>query len=808
MSSLSPFDRLSQWLADGNLLAAEAFWLKREKGDKVPARIVEVAAKVAERDGRWEDALARWQRCSEIEPRHSRAPMGVARAFFHLHRWEEAQKVLQQLLTTAPDRLGAHELAARAATQLGQPDKAQAHWKAVAEDDRFARQASLALMQIHERAGDTELAAQQAMALLNEQGLPVPVLKTMLRLTRATDRWVAAARVVEMLQALEPSNPQHRLAQAQCLIALREVEAARELLGSVEALPINLATWQVARQVVRGQADEAFLTAHAARLLLPESAPEADADTGPQSLPTFQQVILLLQLAADARVATLQHLVTRVPSREGPQVLSAMLTLALAAALQQPLNLHRQSGLSPAAEGLLGLFTASLQQQAGECQLALATLDGSALAPLALAWGGEACQRQVQAVRHDCWLRLGDWRAASDDLDAALAVGLDRDWAAVRALTLRLYGLGQIDSAAKWVGEAEMQQWRRPLARQLHALVLCGTGQATKAVAQLQARLDARPDDDDARVVLARVLQSAGDPTGALATLNPLWLRAGLHPLTYADAHQLLLPAGVCAVGKDLPPAGGSLVSIVMTLPAAHAHLVPCLRSVLAQTWTHLELILLVTDMSGDQRDHLILSLGQDARVHMVDLPPGVCVARAWNLALAQARGDCLWFSDADAWWHPDALSTQMAALSAKPHWLACRHSSLRVDAAGRLQFQPERPLQPDGLGATLLRRELFDRLGGFDEVPRGYRAEWLQRLVRTLGLARLGDLPVPLRLTCQPDDPVAGGADLPAHWYGQDVAVDQYLHAARRWLNDAASSSPVLDSAAAGRPFPISQDV
>lgn len=802
-STPTPFDRLSQWLAEGNLTAAEAFWRKREDGGKLPARFVELGAKVAEQDGRWEDALARWQRCGEIDPDRRSVVVGQVRALLQLQRWMQARDLLDNVLAQDPDRLIAHEMAARVAMHLGQHDVAQTHWRRAAEDPRFARQASLALMEIHEQAGNMELAAQQALMQLEAPRLPMPVLKSMLRLMRGTGRWAAAVSLLERLVKLEPTNQRHRLALAQSQIALRQFEQARAGLDRADRLPPGLPAWQAASEVVRGQADEAFLMPYATRALLPAGLP-----LGGEALPSVQQLSVLLELAADARVATLTRLLAQARDQQAALVLQRMVQLALAGAQQQPLVAVQHSDLAPAAHAVLGLLLARLQQQAGEFQAALSTLDALDMEPLNEAWGGDAVQRQILTLRHACWLRLGDLAAAKLALDQGLAAGLDRDWAAARALDLALNGLGQAEAAVKWTGATPLQDWRRPFARQDHALALGGSGRATRAVAQLQARLDSRPEDDDARLALAGVLQLASDPALALASLNPLWQRDGLRPLAYKEGRQTLLPATVCAVGTAASVKEGHLVSIVVTVSIDHAHLLPSLRSMLAQSWAALELMVVTTGLPDDAMDSLVHSLGQDTRFRVLALPAGTGVARARNLAWQQAHGDFVWFSDADAWWHPDALATQMAALAAQPQWLACRHTTLRVDASGRLLYRPERPLQPGGVSALLMRRELMDRLGGFDEVPRGYNAEWMQRLVRTLGLSRLGDVAAPLRLTTLHEGSQASGADLPAHWFGQDPVVDQYLHAARRWLNDAAARTPVMDTAQAGRPFPIPQDL
>jgi hypothetical protein len=519
------------------------------------------------------------------------------------------------------------------------------------------------------------------------------------------------------------------------------------------------------------------------------------------------QMTVLLDLAADARVSSLQQVLSQGRAAGASPALQRMAELALTAAQGQVLSAPATEDLAPPAQALLGLLLAHLQALAGQFAAALTTLDGVSIPALTLAIGEEACQRQGIMLRHTCLLRLGRLDAARQVLDRGLQAGLDRDWLAGRAADLFLHGLADADAACRWLGDVPVQVWQQPFARQDHALALARCGQASRAVDQLDARLAVRADDDDARVALAGVLQAAGDPAGALATLNPLWQRAGLRPLAYRDATQRLLPEGVMASGAAAGvPAqpNDPLVSIVLTLQGPHPHLLASVRSVMAQSWQRLELLLVDVGLPAGWSDALLQALGADPRVRLVRLTPGMGVAAARNAAWLQARGDYLWFSDADAWWHPEALATQVAALQVQPQWLACRHLTLRVDGSGQLLFRPERPLQPGGVSCLLMRRSVVERLGGFDDVAQGFNAEFLQRLVRTWGVAQLGDVPLPLRLTTRHEGSAAAGADLPQHWYGHDVAVDQYLHAARRWLNEAALRTPVLVSDTDERPFLI----
>ena len=104
-------------------------------------------------------------------------------------------------------------------------------------------------------------------------------------------------------------------------------------------------------------------------------------------------------------------------------------------------------------------------------------------------------------------------------------------------------------------------------------------------------------------------------------------------------------------------PGGDPLITIIVPVWNAEAFLPRFLRSLRAQTWPNLEL-LLVDDGSTDRSPELLdTAAAADARIHVLHLPHrGVAFAR--NAALDEARGDYLMFADTD-----DLVDPQYAEL-------------------------------------------------------------------------------------------------------------------------------------------------
>jgi hypothetical protein len=165
--------------------------------------------------------------------------------------------------------------------------------------------------------------------------------------------------------------------------------------------------------------------------------------------------------------------------------------------------------------------------------------------------------------------------------------------------------------------------------------------------------------------------------------------------------------------------AGGPLVSVVIPV-YTHVELVDrAINSALGQTHRKIEVIV-VDDGSGEDLSFLER--------------PGVKVVRQTNLGVSAARnrgvaessGDLVAFLDADDYWVPTKIECQVAALESHVGLVHCHYAE--VDLSGRLVHVPPHGsrghiatgifLHKKSIGgggsSILLRREVFDEVGGF----------------------------------------------------------------------------------------------
>jgi len=184
-------------------------------------------------------------------------------------------------------------------------------------------------------------------------------------------------------------------------------------------------------------------------------------------------------------------------------------------------------------------------------------------------------------------------------------------------------------------------------------------------------------------------------------------------------------------------------VSVITIFLDAERFLAETIESVIAQSFREWEL-LLVDDGSSDGSPAIAWRLANrsDGRIryvcHADRANHGMSASR--NLGLAQASGEFVAFLDADDVWVPDKLREQVDVLDAEPAaglvygrtqiWHSWSGTPEKPDffydlgvAPGRLYRPPrlfqlllENKAQTPTTCNALIRRTLFQRLGGFDE--------------------------------------------------------------------------------------------
>jgi glycosyltransferase involved in cell wall biosynthesis len=179
-------------------------------------------------------------------------------------------------------------------------------------------------------------------------------------------------------------------------------------------------------------------------------------------------------------------------------------------------------------------------------------------------------------------------------------------------------------------------------------------------------------------------------------------------------------------------------VSVIIPTYNSRRFLEHAIRSVLEQTFQDWELIL-VDDGSTDDTGQMVAGLGDPRIRYVYQQNRGSPAAR--NTGLKLARGRYVAFLDADDLWFPEKLEKQVAYLDSLPPTIGLVYSDYEMwnpESRARLgPFQVSgRPrgnvlshlLRPGSFFihpcASLIRREVFDTVGLFDESLRMFE-DW-----------------------------------------------------------------------------------
>ncbi|WP_398328065.1 glycosyltransferase family 2 protein [Vulcanococcus sp.] len=163
-------------------------------------------------------------------------------------------------------------------------------------------------------------------------------------------------------------------------------------------------------------------------------------------------------------------------------------------------------------------------------------------------------------------------------------------------------------------------------------------------------------------------------------------------------------------------------LSIVTVCMNRREHLLHSAQQVAA--WPHHQEHLIVDWSSAIPIDRRDLPADSRLRLLRVEGERGWNLARAYNFACAQAQGDCLFKLDADCWPEPQLHPLQW--LHAGP---VCQMGS-----------------GPDGrLGQWVLDRDLFERVGGFNELMQGYGFDDKDLKARLIAHGQVQPQPLPL---------------------------------------------------------------
>ncbi|HEY9412153.1 MAG TPA: glycosyltransferase [Jiangellaceae bacterium] len=401
-------------------------------------------------------------------------------------------------------------------------------------------------------------------------------------------------------------------------------------------------------------------------------------------------------------------------------------------------------------------------------------------------------------------------RRALDPLErpaaAREAAGFDAVWLASAAKVIALQGSGgtdQLDALGLFELLRELQgaEALDPESAALYAQLLM-------RLDRMDALREVLPDLDltdqvrwSLRLDTVNPFIGAGSAEAWLEELNTVFVPAGLEPVTLDGSSATpfdQLSADATSYFDD------ELVTVVMSAFRPNDSIFTAVRSILAQSWRNLEL-LIVDDCSGPEYHDLLQRVAAlDPRIRLLTTPFNGGTYLVRNLALDEARGEFITFQDFDDWSHPRRLEHQVWTLRATPGALATRCWSVRAFPDLTFTF-PGYP--PDRVAASSLlfrRRPVVDLIGYFDTVRKSADIEYPSRL-KAAAPGSLVDMRTspPLMIYQIRHDSLSRGDAVPGWLRWTRLAYrDAYTH----WHRDVrhGRSSPMSKATPQARAIPL----
>lgn len=177
----------------------------------------------------------------------------------------------------------------------------------------------------------------------------------------------------------------------------------------------------------------------------------------------------------------------------------------------------------------------------------------------------------------------------------------------------------------------------------------------------------------------------------------------------------------------------GPLVTVIMATYRRRDEISVAVKSILNQTWSNLELIV-VDDASGPDFDDIFTEVESwDPRIKVVRMSTnrGAYVGR--NTALKLARGEYVTFQDDDDWSHPERVERQLAPLVSDPDIALTLSLCVRATEDLSFRYRGARAFRRNA-SSLMFRRADIDSVGLYDTARKAADSEYIERLIAVTG--------------------------------------------------------------------------
>jgi glycosyltransferase involved in cell wall biosynthesis len=190
------------------------------------------------------------------------------------------------------------------------------------------------------------------------------------------------------------------------------------------------------------------------------------------------------------------------------------------------------------------------------------------------------------------------------------------------------------------------------------------------------------------------------------------------------------------------------LISVVMPVHNALPFLDDSINSILTQTFSNFEFVIFDDASTDGSVERLRHWATRDNRIQLHESKTQLGLSGSSNAVVAEARAPIIARMDADDVAHPDRLSRQWNIIKDRPDVAVVGTLCNGIDASGR-EVRPRDRWRlvrrsayiPFPHGSAMFRREVFDRVGGYDDAPGGEDQVLFSKMARHGRVVTLPDV-------------------------------------------------------------------
>tara|TARA_Y100001956_G_scaffold78101_1_gene89370 strand:- start:5361 stop:7418 length:2058 start_codon:yes stop_codon:yes gene_type:complete len=243
--------------------------------------------------------------------------------------------------------------------------------------------------------------------------------------------------------------------------------------------------------------------------------------------------------------------------------------------------------------------------------------------------------------------------------------------------------------------------------------------------------LECNPSDPNILLTMSNLEHSAENK---LKWINKIFSNNGLSLLSAGEGKQELSFASIECQSEEV--VSGRLVSVIMPTYNAGKRVLVAIRSLINQSWSNIEIIVVDDCSTDDTVDHIKQHYSNDSRVKLVQQPQNGGAYKARNSGLKFARGDFITTHDSDDWSHPQKVALQVEYLDMNPEVMGVATHWVR--ATDNVEFQHNWRLNTSLIhwshSSFLFRRTVVKDMGGWDPVVVGGDTEFIWRVQARYG--------------------------------------------------------------------------